>query len=473
MVLVERTSTSLMDSFVSPVAAPVPTILRRRVPFPPQDPSTSNPHDDDDDDDEDGGTNTSSNSSSKKYDLNPADVGNGTQEEELVLLFLGCEASPPYGPYLHTAGLFLDLLEAAAEKLLRTATTTTTLTTEQPLRQRPSRHRPLPLDFTSVVLRVYPVSLGVFPTPKDLYESDGVILPGSFHSAYDDETWIHQLMGLIQNELVANGIPALGVCFGHQIYAHSFGKRMKRSNNDDNNNQDVQGAEEGHRHHHLDHGGGGSAVKCPAGPQAGRRTSLLTNAGWKFLGRQPPLKKSGNVVEDGIAVPTTSNCMGTDTTTTTTQHLDLFYTHGDMVEQLPPQGVSLGGNDKVKIQAAIYFSGPAPTAADVSYTHASMRGGANYDPPDIDNNPPRVIAVTFQAHPEYASSRERGLEGTLHKIIREMARRGDITQQEGEEAQDDAALQYEHVREQSIAAVISACQLLGWFPRFVEPTEAE
>ena len=81
----------------------------------------------------------------------------------------------------------------------------------------------------------------------------------------------------------------------------------------------------------------------------------------------------------------------------------------------------------------------------------------------------RAIAVTFQAHPEYASSKERGLEGTLQRIIREMASRGDITAEEAEQAHHDSILHYEEVREQSIDVTIRACQLLGWFPN----TESE
>jgi GMP synthase-like glutamine amidotransferase len=339
--------------------------------------------------------------------------------EELVLIVLGCEASPPYGPYLHTAGLFLDLLEASVR----------TLVTKADRKRGPPEKM---LGFSSIALHVYPVSRGVFPTSRELHQSRGVILPGSFNSAYDDEEWIHKLKDLIQTELVPKGVPALGVCFGHQVYAHSFGGE----------------AAGGDQH------SAGSAVRCPAGRQAGRRSSLLTNAGLKYLRQSSSLGSEGDD-DDSATQPTTSGSDDSEATKLqdTLAQLDLFYTHGDMVEKLPPHGVSLGGDNKVPIQAAIYF---AP----------SMDG-----PPETqevtDDSSARVIAVTFQAHPEYASSRERGLDGTLKCVIREMAKRGDITAEEAGRAEEDAALHYERVREDSIDAMIAACQLLGWFPKAV------
>lgn len=344
------------------------------------------------------------------------DEGKG-DGRDLVLLFLGCEAKPPYGPYLHTAGLFMDLMEVAIEK------------------RAAGRQRPRP-EVSSIVLRIYPVSQGVFPTTQDLHEADGVILPGSFNSAYDEEKWILRLKELIQSELVAKAIPALGVCFGHQIYAHSFGKGEHRDGGD----ADVHA---------------GSAAKCPAGPQAGRKTSHLTEAGQKFLKQ---LSRQNTQDEDRAALPSTINVGADDSKATATTDIDLFYTHGDMVEKLPLQGVSLVGNDKVPIQAAIYF------AAACSSPDTPMSDSAD-DPLGTQNDEaPHVIAVTFQAHPEYASSKERGLEATFQNIIREMAHRGDITTEEAKHAHEDAMLRYEHVREQSIDAIISACELLGWFP---------
>lgn len=211
-----------------------------------------------------------------------------TAPQELRLLFLGCESQPPYGPYEHTATLFLDLICRALE------TTTTTM-----------RYH--------VMIDVYHVSKHHFPPRDVLDDYQGVILPGSFNSAYDSEPWIIELSKLIQEELVAKQRPTLGVCFGHQLYAHSFPD--------------------------------GGAIKCPAGPQAGRKISKLTPMGQQWL-------HGNNSSSDNLM----------------TTGLQLYYTHGDMVEKLPPQGHCLGGSSNPSGHLSIfhgsktnsyYFSSPS------------------------------------------------------------------------------------------------------------------
>ncbi|KAG7362708.1 class I glutamine amidotransferase-like protein [Nitzschia inconspicua] len=267
--------------------------------------------------------------------------------QELRLLFLGCESQPPYGPYKHTASLFLDLIVLALEKI--------GATTHQ------------------VILDVYHVSSGQFPPRTAYTEYDGIILPGSFNSAYDTDPWILTLSKILQEEVVSKEIPTLGVCFGHQLYAHSIE--------------------------------GGCATKCPAGPQAGRKVSKLSPEGQKWL--------------------------------PTSEDLHLFYTHGDMVASLPPQGRLLGGNDDVPIQAAIYFS---------------------------KKDEKKPIAITFQAHPEYASSRAMGLDRTLNQIMQAMNEREDISNDELEHAKSDAIEEFENVQKHSIESMVAVGRLLGWFP---------
>jgi GMP synthase-like glutamine amidotransferase len=277
-------------------------------------------------------------------------------ERELRLLFLGCEAKPPYGPYQHTATLFLDLIVRALQEIGATT--------------------------YKVIIDVYHVSQNQFP-PRTMYgDVDGIILPGSFSAAYDSEPWILGLAKIIQEELVAKQRPTLGVCFGHQLYAHSFDT--------------------------------GGASKCPAGPQAGRKVCQLTPHGKRWLN-------------------TTNHSDSADDNT----GLELFYSHGDMVEKLPPQGYSLGGTNEVPCQAAIYFSA---------------------------TNNQKPIAITFQAHPEYASSRSLGLEGTLSPIMKAMHDRQDITDEELERAGADAISEFEAVEKHSIQTMITAGRLLGWFP---------
>ena len=45
---------------------------------------------------------------------------------------------------------------------------------------------------------------------------DGVIVPGSAASAYDDEVWIERLCVAIR-DLDKRAIPTIGICFGHQV----------------------------------------------------------------------------------------------------------------------------------------------------------------------------------------------------------------------------------------------------------------
>lgn len=280
-------------------------------------------------------------------------------ERELRLLFLGCEAKPPYGPYEHTARLFLDLIDRALQEI------------EAPV--------------TRVILDVYHVSKNQFP-PRSVYgDYDGIILPGSFNAAYDNEPWILELCKVIQEELVPNQRPTLGVCFGHQVYAHSFPD--------------------------------GGAIKCPAGSQAGRKVAELTPHGKKWLYNN---NESNNTTTDNHDL----SC-----------GLQLYYTHGDMVEKLPSQGYVLSGTKEVPVQAAIYIS---------------------------DENKP--TAITFQAHPEYASSMSLGLEGTLNPILQAMHDRQAISADEFKRAKQDALQEYETVERQSLQTMITAGRLLGWFP---------
>jgi hypothetical protein len=145
--------------------------------------------------------------------------------------------------------------------------------------------------------------------------------------------------------------------------------------------------------------------------------------------------------------------------TVSNKGLELFYTHGDMVQSLPPRGVSLGGNTKVPIQAALYASSPLPTEDTNTMLLDAKDGG-------ITSSDPTVIAVTFQAHPEFASScgvtGNKG-EDTLGKIMALMNRNGDLSDTDYEAAKSDAKTSYEAVSRQSLDAMVAAGRLLKWF----------
>lgn len=347
----------------------------------------------------------------------------------LRLAFLGCEVLPPYGPYEHTAELFADLIAKAWSTSISKSSSSSGLSDKN--KNNHQTQKP------TLVLEVFGVSKSSNSTDGftsiDLKDFDGVILPGSFSSAYDMDTpWIRALGEMIQTELVAKNIPTLGICFGHQLYAHSFSRTLLTAPNS------------GERK-------GGIAVKCPAGPQAGKKTIKLTPSGRAFL----------SWANDDNENEARNDACNSNTDEMTTNNgsmydLDLFYTHGDMVESLPSRGVSLGGNERVPIQAAVYFSYPLLAGE----AETILRETGNNEPPSV----PRVIAVTFQAHPEFAclGGQTKGGE-TLGKIVDLMRNNGDLGDNDYQAAVEDVRTSGESVNQQSLETMVAAGRLLGWF----------
>jgi GMP synthase (glutamine-hydrolysing) len=56
----------------------------------------------------------------------------------------------------------------------------------------------------------------------DTFAFDGCLVTGSRASVYWDEPWIADLEGWV-DEAIDRGLPFLGVCFGHQLLAHTLG----------------------------------------------------------------------------------------------------------------------------------------------------------------------------------------------------------------------------------------------------------
>lgn len=217
---------------------------------------------------------------------NHHDTGIDHQNKHLSLMMISCEDNPPYGPSENTAKMFLDLIERAY------------LATKQ------SSH-------LHINLVVYEAKQKDYPSTEDEWqEYDGVIIPGSFSSAYENKDWIEILKGVIQNEIHAKGRKTMAVCFGHQIFAHSFSGKDHSSDSSTHS--------------------GGLAVPCPASLQLGRFEFTSTNTKWLSS-----CQKSRN------------------------EPLSILYTHGDMVKSLPTCAMSLGGTETVPIQAAVYFQDPA------------------------------------------------------------------------------------------------------------------
>lgn len=68
--------------------------------------------------------------------------------------------------------------------------------------------------------RFFHIQQGEFPTPDD--DCDAYLITGSKAGVYDDLPWIAPLKKWIQQSF-ASKRKMIGVCFGHQILAHSLG----------------------------------------------------------------------------------------------------------------------------------------------------------------------------------------------------------------------------------------------------------
>ena len=147
----------------------------------------------------------------------------------------------------------------------------------------------------SIHLTLYDCKQSEYPADAAEWDSfHGFVLPGSLSSATDDAPWMRTLCDVIRNELHGNRRPTLGICFGHQIYAHALGGRVRQN---------------------------------PAGLQVCEAAFELTAPGVAVLGARADHQP----------------------------HMRLLCSHGDMVDSLPPVAVALGGNPTVPVQAAAYF----------------------------------------------------------------------------------------------------------------------
>ena len=59
-------------------------------------------------------------------------------------------------------------------------------------------------------------------------ECDAWLITGSRHGVYDGLPWIEPLKAFLRRAR-AEGVPIIGVCFGHQIMAEAFGGRAEKS----------------------------------------------------------------------------------------------------------------------------------------------------------------------------------------------------------------------------------------------------
>lgn len=63
--------------------------------------------------------------------------------------------------------------------------------------------------------------------PSTVRDCEGWLITGSRHGAYEDHPFIPRLEAFIR-EAIAEKVPMVGVCFGHQIIAQAMGGKVER-----------------------------------------------------------------------------------------------------------------------------------------------------------------------------------------------------------------------------------------------------
>ena len=63
--------------------------------------------------------------------------------------------------------------------------------------------------------------------PDSVHDAEGWLITGSRHGVYDDLPFIPPLEALVR-QAVAEAVPVVGICFGHQILAQALGGRVEK-----------------------------------------------------------------------------------------------------------------------------------------------------------------------------------------------------------------------------------------------------
>ena len=360
-------------------------------------------------------------------------VGDGERHESckddfqkvLKLMMICCEENEPYGPASATANMFAELLCAAYERHCQYNGDETNVK-----------------EFT-IRITIYHAQSNDYPQSQQEWDGyHGIIIPGSLSAAYDVQIdWIHHLQTIIQNEIHSKQRKTLGICFGHQCFANSFGL----SNNNDTNREEKVVNGNGYESKRR-----GSASKCTIGHMAGTKAFKLTEEGKYLLGITTTA-----TIKDPCA-----KCLRLDSccTTNAKEDIQMLYTRGDMVESLPAVGVSLCGNgDTLPNEACAYFS----SEEDVKQFREQVKQGQHLSQKCLTNDLVLPYAITFQAHPEYMSS--TGYKVNYVNTVKAMEGRGFITHEVSTKAIDDASLNYETLSNDSLDAARLAAGVLGWF----------
>ncbi|KAF2152556.1 putative class I glutamine amidotransferase [Myriangium duriaei CBS 260.36] len=71
------------------------------------------------------------------------------------------------------------------------------------------------------------VNAEIFPSLEDV---DAILLSGSKHNSFDNDTWILKLVEFTKHVLTSQRrVKVIGVCFGHQIIGRALGAKVGRS----------------------------------------------------------------------------------------------------------------------------------------------------------------------------------------------------------------------------------------------------
>mmetsp|Transcript_14387 Transcript_14387/g.31507 ORF Transcript_14387/g.31507 Transcript_14387/m.31507 type:complete len:385 (-) Transcript_14387:129-1283(-) len=336
------------------------------------------------------------------------------RKNTLRLLFLGCERRPPYGPVEHTSRMILNVIRAAVERHGAAED-------DDGGHERKGLPRaPLEISFDMYDIVVDGASDSrdhATPSLLDWDGYDGIILPGSFSGAYDNDPWIRSLRHVLRTRVWSRFIPTLGICFGHQVLAHALP-------------------------------GGRACSIDPEGIQKryGRRRMELTSEGRKVL----------------------RLCLRDE------KGPSLLYTHGDMVETLPNCAVCLGG-DEQELAGVNKNHGGVERVRSTPYTvpvHAAAYFRTEEDADTFrTTGKGRPWAVTVQGHPEYVTlgGRNVSFPGILEMAVKEYADVSavrccnvHVNEAMAKSIQKDTEEHFMEIETGSIGFIADAMITLGW-----------
>jgi GMP synthase-like glutamine amidotransferase len=64
--------------------------------------------------------------------------------------------------------------------------------------------------------------------PASVHDADGWLVTGSRFGVYDDAPWIRRLEEFLR-QAMAERVPIVGICFGHQVLASALGARVEKA----------------------------------------------------------------------------------------------------------------------------------------------------------------------------------------------------------------------------------------------------